>query len=114
MQKAVLITGCDTGFGFSLAVHSAENLADKNILTIATCYRPDDEGCQILKNHPKFCQKFPQIEDGKKLFVLPLDVTSEDSIEEAEKEVDKILKVKSWKKTFSYLPDIVAYKSTRI
>jgi len=47
-----------------------------------------------LKNHPKFCQKFPQIEDGKKLFVLPLDVTSDDSIKEAEKEVQKILKVK--------------------
>ncbi len=57
-------------------------------------YRPDDEGCQILKNHPKFCQKFPQIED-KKLFVLPLDVTSDDSVKEAEKEVNKILKVKS-------------------
>jgi len=58
-------------------------------------YRPDDEGCQILKNHPKFCQKFPQIEDSKKLFVLPLDVTSDDSIKETEKEVNKILKVKS-------------------
>ena len=92
-RKAVLITGCDTGFGFSLALHSAENLASKNILTIAACFRPDDEGCQILKGHPKFWQNFTKNEEGKSLFVVPLDVTDEQSIGEAEKEVRKILQV---------------------
>jgi NAD(P)-dependent dehydrogenase (short-subunit alcohol dehydrogenase family) len=93
VRKAVLITGCDTGFGFSLALHSAENLASKNILTIAACFRPDDEGCQILKNHPKFCPNFITNEEGKSLFVIPLDVTDDESIKVAEKKVNKILQV---------------------
>jgi NAD(P)-dependent dehydrogenase (short-subunit alcohol dehydrogenase family) len=89
-QKAILITGCDTGFGFSLAVHSAENLSSKNFVTIAACYRPDDEGCRFLKSHPNFSRN---LGDGKKLFVVHLDVTDDDSLEKAEKEVQKILEV---------------------
>ena len=95
VQKAVLITGCDTGFGFSLALHSAENLASKNILTIATCHKPDDEGCKFLKSHPNFCKNVFEVEEGKKLFVLPLDVTNDESLDAAEIEVNKILKVKN-------------------
>ena len=91
VRKAVLITGCDTGFGFSLALHSAENLASKNVLTIAACFRPDEEGCQILKNHPNFSPNFNKKEESKSLFVIPLDVTNDESIKEAEKEVQKIL-----------------------
>ena len=92
-RKAVLITGCDTGFGFSLALHSVENLASKNILTIAACFRPDDEGCQILKGHPKFSPNFTKNGEGKSLFVVHLDVTDDQSIKEAVKEVREILQV---------------------
>ncbi len=30
---------------------------------------------KVLKNHPNFCRNFFEINDGKKLFVLPLGVT---------------------------------------
>ena len=88
-----MITGCDTGFGFSLAMHSADTLASQNILTIATCYRPDEDGCKVLQNHPKFCRNFLDVDEGKKLFVLPMDVTDEQSLILAEIEVQKILEV---------------------
>ena len=95
VRKAILITGCDTGFGFSLAIHSAENLSSKNVVTIATCFKPDDDGCKVLKDHPSFCRNFVDADSGKRLFVLPLDVTDDESLKTAEIEVDKILKVKN-------------------
>ena len=88
-----MITGCDTGFGFSLALHSAETLSSKDIVTIATCFKPDDDGCKVLKDHPNFCRNFVDVDSGKRLFVLPLDVTDDESLKSAEMEVEKILEV---------------------
>ena len=38
--KAVLITGCDSGFGYSLALHLAANT---DLVIIAGCYVPDGD-----------------------------------------------------------------------
>ena len=47
-SKAVLITGCDSGFGFSLAAH-AHNVLD--VTVVATCFCPDGDqtGADELK-----------------------------------------------------------------
>ena len=47
MKHAILITGCDTGFGFSLALDQAEKEAD--LLVLACCYQPESEGAKQLK-----------------------------------------------------------------
>ena len=46
-KHAILITGCDTGFGFSLALDQAEKEA--NLLVLACCYQPESEGAKQLK-----------------------------------------------------------------
>ena len=40
-KKAIFITGCDSGFGYSLILHNLENFDDNNVqLIIAGCYFP--------------------------------------------------------------------------
>ena len=75
-KKVILITGCDSGFGFSLACHMSEKHG-QDFLTIACSYFPS-EGSKILKEKPN-------------LRVLPLDVTNEDSVQELVKQVEVIL-----------------------
>lgn len=58
-KKVILITGCDSGFGFSLACHMSEKHG-QDFLTIACSYFPS-EGSKILKEKPN-------------LIVLPLGV----------------------------------------
>lgn len=77
LKKAVLITGCDSGFGFSLACHMSENHPE--FLTVATTFFPDSEGAAILRS------KSPNLK------VLQLDVTKPESIEELVKNVNDIL-----------------------
>ena len=76
LKKVILITGCDSGFGFSLACHMSEN--PQNYLTLACCYIPNSEGATILQSKPN-------------LKVLPLDVTNENSIQDLVKQVNLIL-----------------------
>jgi 3-hydroxybutyrate dehydrogenase len=75
-KKAILITGCDSGFGFSLACHLSETKPD--LLTLACCYIADSEGSTILRSKPN-------------VQVLQLDVTSPQSISKLVKDVDAIL-----------------------
>ncbi len=78
-KKAILITGCDSGFGFSLASHLSETKPD--ILTIACCYFPGgvSKGANILDSMPN-------------VKVLKLDVTDEGSIAELVVNVEATLK----------------------
>lgn len=78
-KKAILITGCDSGFGFSLASHLSEARAE-DVVTIAACFYPNGnkEGADCLAGL-------------KSVHVIQLDVTSDDSIQEAVVSVDEIL-----------------------
>ncbi|XP_064598222.1 D-beta-hydroxybutyrate dehydrogenase, mitochondrial-like [Liolophura sinensis] len=74
--KGVFITGCDTGFGNSLA----RRLASLGFRVFAGCYRPDDEEAQALKAS---C--------GEALHIIPLDVSSDSSVTHAAKYVKEHL-----------------------
>lgn len=65
--KAVLITGCDTGFGHQL-VHQ---LLDYGFTVFAGCLRPDSAGARKLKSYGK----------SNKIFILDMDVTKEQSVQ---------------------------------
>jgi len=67
-RKAVLITGCDTGFGNSLA----QELDSKGYTVFATCYDSDCKGAQDLV---KKC--------SQRLKVLKMDVTKDEDVNEA-------------------------------
>ncbi|GFT82676.1 estradiol 17-beta-dehydrogenase 2 [Nephila pilipes] len=66
-NKAVLITGCDTGFGHLLA----KRLDSKGFHVFAACLFPSGEGATELK---KSC--------SQRLHVLHVDVTKDDSVKE--------------------------------
>ncbi|XP_077486124.1 D-beta-hydroxybutyrate dehydrogenase, mitochondrial-like [Amblyomma americanum] len=68
--KSVLITGCDTGFGHRLAKRLAEN----GFRVYAGCLSSVSDGACVLKLVPN-------------VHVLQLDVTKEDEIDEAYKEI---------------------------
>ena len=74
-KQAILITGCDSGFGYSLACHLASKHPE--FLTIACCYSMNSEGAQNL--------------ESKSVTVLPLDVTDDNSIEILKNQVDILL-----------------------
>ncbi|KAK6048564.1 oxidoreductase, short chain dehydrogenase/reductase family protein [Cooperia oncophora] len=76
-RKAVLITGCDSGFGRELALRCIE----KGFTVFAGCLT--EKGQESLK---KECP-------SKKLHTLPLDVASDESVESARKYVDEQLKL---------------------
>lgn len=63
--RAVLITGCDTGFGHGLA----KRMDQLGCTVYAGCLFADGEGAQKLRS-----------ECSDKLHVVPLDVSSEDSV----------------------------------
>lgn len=74
--KAVFISGCDSGFGHSLA----QRLDDLGLHVFAGCLFPEKDGAQTLK---KSC--------SERLHVVQLDVTSEESVKEAVKYVNENL-----------------------
>ncbi|XP_069811143.1 short-chain dehydrogenase/reductase family 9C member 7-like [Dendropsophus ebraccatus] len=71
--RAVLITGCDSGFGNLLALR----LLDMGFTVFAACLFPDGEGAQALLTHSSPGQ----------VKVLRLDVTSDKEMEEAKQYV---------------------------
>uniref|UniRef100_A0A914ZCY4 Uncharacterized protein n=1 Tax=Panagrolaimus superbus TaxID=310955 RepID=A0A914ZCY4_9BILA len=76
-KRAVFISGCDTGFGRLLALKCTEN----GIPTFAGCYTKQGE--ENLKGDAK---GFPG-----RLVTFPLDITKDESVEEAAKYVKKNL-----------------------
>lgn len=75
-NQAVFITGCDSGLGYSFALHAHK----LGFTVLAGCLHPDGEGGkQLLQLCPK------------RLHVLGLDVTSGPSVHEALKAVENIL-----------------------
>ena len=76
-KKVILITGCDSGFGYSLACHMADHHGPE-FLTIACSYEPNSEGSEVLRTKPN-------------VKVLPLDVTNEASVQELAENINSIL-----------------------
>ncbi|XP_071774279.1 D-beta-hydroxybutyrate dehydrogenase, mitochondrial, partial [Centroberyx gerrardi] len=70
--SAVLITGCDSGFG----LHLARCLDSRGFVVFAGCLCPEGEGAQSLKR-----------ESSKNLKILKLDVTSEEDVQKAKEVV---------------------------
>ena len=77
--KVILITGCDSGFGYSLACHVPEQ--HPTFLLIACCFCIDSEGAKDLIS--------------KGVTVFKLDVTDVDSIEKLRQDVEVLLREKN-------------------
>ncbi len=73
-DKAIFISGCDSGFGYSLAAYCRETLG---MTVIAGCYGITDKGREVSGEQGASNLR----EKGVK--VVPLDVTDDDSVEEA-------------------------------
>jgi hypothetical protein len=75
-NQAVFITGCDSGLGYSFALHAHK----LGFTVLAGCLHPEgDGGKQLLQSCPE------------RLHVLGLDVTSGSSVRAALKAVENIL-----------------------
>ncbi|XP_069624898.1 retinol dehydrogenase 7-like isoform X2 [Ranitomeya imitator] len=75
--RAVLITGCDSGFGNLLALR----LLDMGFTVFAACLFPDGDGAQALINHSSPGQ----------VKVIRLDVTSDEEVEKVKQYVKENL-----------------------
>ncbi|XP_053393617.1 estradiol 17-beta-dehydrogenase 2-like [Mercenaria mercenaria] len=66
--QGILITGCDTGLGHDTALR----LAKTGFTVFAGCLKPEGEGATALRE-----------KGGERLHVVPLDVTSDESVNQA-------------------------------
>ncbi|XP_070786847.1 D-beta-hydroxybutyrate dehydrogenase, mitochondrial [Enoplosus armatus] len=73
---AVLITGCDSGFGHQLA----QCLDHKGFVVFAGCLSPEGAGAQNLNRH-----------SSSNLKILKLDVTNDEDVQQAKKTVEENL-----------------------
>ncbi|XP_069951276.1 D-beta-hydroxybutyrate dehydrogenase, mitochondrial isoform X2 [Cherax quadricarinatus] len=74
--KAVVVTGCDSGFGNTLALH----LDKLGFKVFAACLHAEGEGAQHLRQ-----------EGSINLHVLQMDVTKQDQVDKAAEEVKRLL-----------------------
>ncbi|XP_060079627.1 D-beta-hydroxybutyrate dehydrogenase, mitochondrial-like [Ylistrum balloti] len=65
-RRSVFITGCDTGFGHALA----KRMSSLGMTVYAGCLNPEGEGAKLLKTATS----------SENIHVIPLDVTSEESV----------------------------------
>jgi NAD(P)-dependent dehydrogenase (short-subunit alcohol dehydrogenase family) len=75
--KGVLVTGCDSGFGHTTALL----LKKEGFHVFACCLNPEGEGAKTLISRSQ----------GRRLTVVPLDVTNDDSVKECFKAVNDIM-----------------------
>jgi len=89
VKKAVFITGCDSGFGFSLVTHMLENSRGtyRDYIVIAGCFNPggDRTGAEMLQGAATAAKK---IDD---FHLIQIDVTSSESIRNARDEIKNIV-----------------------
>ncbi|XP_023228798.1 short-chain dehydrogenase/reductase family 9C member 7-like isoform X1 [Centruroides sculpturatus] len=71
-NKAVFVTGCDTGFGHLFA----QRMAERNYRVFAGCLFPEGDGANKLKAF------------SSKIEIVPLDVTNEQSIKRAAEHIE--------------------------
>ncbi|XP_022672005.1 17-beta-hydroxysteroid dehydrogenase type 6-like [Varroa jacobsoni] len=77
IDKAIFITGCDSGFGYGLV----KRLDKLGYRVFAGCLYPDGEGAAKLKS-----------ETSNEVTILPLDVTKDESVDAAFETITKSLK----------------------
>ena len=94
-KKAVFITGCDSGFGYSLATHMIESRSPQkyqDFVVIAGCFYPqgNDSGAKKLS---KLAQEMAEsgVMKPSDFHILKIDVTDLDSVQKARLEIDQIL-----------------------
>ncbi|XP_074602321.1 17-beta-hydroxysteroid dehydrogenase type 6-like [Brevipalpus obovatus] len=78
-KKAVLITGCDTGFGNE----TASRLNSNGFRVYACCLFPNKDGAKKLKKTAKFPDN---------MVIMPLDVTKRENIDKVLHDVEEDLK----------------------
>ncbi|XP_059475136.1 D-beta-hydroxybutyrate dehydrogenase, mitochondrial-like isoform X2 [Neocloeon triangulifer] len=78
---AVFISGCDSGLGYSLAVHCHDKLG---LTVFAGCLKPEGEGAFRLSQR-----------GSNRMHIVPLDITKTDSVEKAKKTVYNLIHAKS-------------------
>ncbi|XP_064633412.1 retinol dehydrogenase 16-like [Lineus longissimus] len=79
--KAIFVTGCDTGFG-----HACARALDRlGCVVFAGCLRPDGPDAQQLR-----------ADSTDQLHIVPLDVTSDDSVEKAVKYINEKANGELW------------------
>ncbi|XP_023239596.1 17-beta-hydroxysteroid dehydrogenase type 6-like isoform X4 [Centruroides sculpturatus] len=96
-DKAVLITGCDTGFGNKLA----RRLTEDGVFVYAGCLYPDGSEAKKLSE-----------DCGSRLKVLKMDVTRADDVDRAFRELERTLNGKGPKGHFTY-PGFVGYSMSK-
>lgn len=75
-KRAVLITGCDTGFGHVLA----KRLANFGFTVFAACLNADSDEAKQLQNH------------SERIHVLQMNVTSDEQVQSCVKRIVSILR----------------------
>ena len=88
VKRAVFITGCDSGFGFSLASHMLEESRTKyrDYIVIAGCFYPNGNSAgadQLLETATRV--------KSEDFHILSLDVTCSDSVAKARDDIDRIV-----------------------
>ncbi|XP_033737773.1 D-beta-hydroxybutyrate dehydrogenase, mitochondrial-like [Pecten maximus] len=73
--RSVLITGCDTGFGHALA----KRMSSRGMTVYAGCLNPEGNGAKLLETGTS----------RENIHIIPLDVTSEESVRNAVEVVKK-------------------------
>ncbi|RWS03962.1 D-beta-hydroxybutyrate dehydrogenase-like protein [Dinothrombium tinctorium] len=77
-NKIVLVTGCDSGFGYL----TAKALNKNGFKVVAGCLFPDGEGAQRLK---------VEVENVNEFEIVALNVTSDEHIDDAYRQIDHLI-----------------------
>lgn len=78
-KNLVVTTGCDSGLGYSMAVHCHEKL---KLSVVACVYKKSSKGAQKLMT---------MFENSKRFHICELDVTRDSSINELRRFVEDLL-----------------------
>jgi len=100
-DKAVLISGCDSGIGLRVAQH----LSSLGFRVFAGCLDPQSEGSRSLSKDKA---------TGKKIHLLPLDVTKSQSISLAVASIRSILSSHGTKGLFQVSKEIKKYEQVKV
>jgi 3-hydroxybutyrate dehydrogenase len=78
-KNVIIATGCDSGLGYSIALHCHSNL---NMSVVACCHNLNSKGALKLKD---------VFSGSNRSHLLELEITKGDSIEAAKKFVEELL-----------------------